>query len=234
MSSATADVIAVVPAAGHGSRMGLKTPKQYLSLYGSTVLECTVNRLLAVSAIKHVVLVVGADDQLPTPLSNDARLSITIGGETRSQSVFNGLTYLSEQHRFNGSVLVHDAARPCVRVVEIDNLIGAVAASDDGGLLAIPVHDTLKKSDASQQVLATVDREHIWRAVTPQLFKNQLLQTALTDANQRGLSVTDEASAMQLGGYRPRLVRSSQDNIKITETGDLPLAQTILESQERE
>jgi len=234
MSNETAEVIAVVPAAGHGSRMGLKTPKQFLTLYGSTVLECTVSRLLAVSAVQHVVLVVGADDQLPTTLTGDARLSITIGGETRSQSVFNGLTFLSEQLRFNGSVLVHDAARPCVRVTDIDDLISEVSTSDDGGLLAIPVHDTLKKSDAAQNVVSTVDREHMWRAVTPQLFKNPLLQTALADANQQGLSVTDEASAMEMGGYCPRLVRSSQDNIKITEAGDLSLAQTILESQERE
>lgn len=106
--------------------------------------------------------------------------------------------------------------------------------SDDGGLLAIPVHDTLKKSDPGQCVSATLDRENVWRAVTPQLFKNQLLQKALADANLRRLSITDEASAMESAGYRPSLVPSSQDNIKITQLGDLPLAQTILESQERE
>lgn len=233
-NATTADVVAVVPAAGQGSRMGLDIPKQYLPLYGSTVLECTVCRLLAVTAIQHIVLVTGAEDQLPSALTSDSRISITMGGATRSQSVFNGLDFLSEQHRFNGSVLVHDAARPCVRVAEIDNLINEVAASDDGGLLAIPVHDTLKKSDSNQQVSETVDRTHVWRAVTPQLFKGRLLQAALVDATRGGLSVTDEASAMELAGYRPRLVRSSQDNIKITEVGDLPLAETILESQERE
>lgn len=234
MSTEGAEVIAVVPAAGHGSRMGNETPKQYLPLHGSTVLQCTINRLFTVPAIKTIVLVIGANDQLPEELQSDPRICVTKGGKTRSHSVSNGLSFISNNLEYSGPVLVHDAARPCVRAADINHLIAEVAGSDNGGLLAIPVHDTLKKSDDQQQVSATVDRENVWRAVTPQLFQVKLLATALEDVFRDKQAITDEASAMEQYGYKPRLIKSAQDNIKITELADLQLAQSILEAQERE
>lgn len=234
MNADNGDLIAVVPAAGHGSRMGLEIPKQYLPLRGSSVLQCTLDRLFTVSAIKQIVLVIAADDHLPEELKTDSRIIITNGGDTRSQSVSNGLSFVTNELKYCGSVLVHDAARPCVRAADINHLIAEVAETANGGLLAIPVHDTLKRSDDKQHVSATVDRDHVWRAVTPQLFQGELLTSALDLALRDRRAVTDEASAMELWGYKPRLVKSAQDNIKITEPADLHLAETILEAQERE
>ncbi len=228
------DVIAVVPAAGHGRRMGLDTPKQYLPLNGSSVLVRTLDRLHDVTSIKKIVVVVGADDSLPDNIKSDARLDIVTGGATRADSVRNGLLHLHRHLKFSGNVLVHDAARPCVRVKDIDKLITAVASDEQGGLLAIPVHDTLKRADNNQAVCATVDRVQVWRAVTPQLFRTDLLIKALLHAQDKQLAITDEASAMECLGYKPRLVKCEQDNIKITEPADMQLAQVILEAQEKE
>lgn len=228
------DVIAVVPAAGHGRRMGLDTPKQYLSLNGQTVLARTLDRLHDVSSIKKIVLVVGADDSLPDNIKTDSRLDIITGGATRADSVRNGLLHINRQLEFSGNVLVHDAARPCVRVKDINRLIADVADDEQGGLLAIPVHDTLKRADKKQSVCATVDRAQIWRAVTPQLFRADLLINSLLHAQEEQIAITDEASAMEFLGYKPRLVRCEQDNIKITEPADMQLAMVILEAQEKE
>lgn len=233
IQTSAGEVIAVVPAAGHGSRMGSKTPKQYLPLHGTSVLNCTLNRLFAVTAVKKIILVIGKDEHLPDDIKTNSNICITPGGMSRSESVRNGLAYMSNELQINGPVMVHDAARPCVRVSDISNLIAEVAGTDNGGLLAIPVHDTLKKSDEQQRITSTVDRNLVWRAVTPQLFQCELLIDALDHAASHSHTVTDEASAMELMGYQPRLIRSAQDNIKITEQADLLLAQSILEAQER-
>lgn len=232
--AAAGEIVAIVPAAGHGSRMGLSTPKQYLPLHGSMVLACTLERLCAVSAVTKIVLVVGQSDPLPVDLLPDNKLDVVIGGETRTESVLNGLMHVRDTYGDSGSVLVHDAARPCVRVADIEKLIIAVGETESGGLLAIPVHDTLKRSDQNQDVCATIDRQNVWRAVTPQLFRSRLLIEALTGAQQNQVMVTDEASAMEQAGYKPRLVRCEQDNIKITEPADMLLAQIILEAQAQE
>jgi 2-C-methyl-D-erythritol 4-phosphate cytidylyltransferase len=228
---------AVVPAAGCGSRMGASIPKQYLPLQQSTVLECTLSRLLSVRFIDGIVVVVDDETSFRNTMSNSelsAHIPIrtVIGGDTRTQSVLNGLLYLQQQHEGDHTVLVHDAARPCVRSDDIEKLVERCAESDDGGLLAVPMYDTLKRGDESDRVSGTIDRVRAWRAATPQLFSRNLLIDALHQAMRTGVTLTDEASAMENAGYRPLLVPCVADNIKITESADLAMANVILQAQE--
>lgn len=230
------NIWAVVPAAGSGSRMGASMPKQYLPLQQSTVIECTLQRLLAVSAIEGIVVVV--DDEAAfqsvirkSLLKPGIPVRTVVGGDTRTQSVLHGLQYLQKMDDRDGSVLVHDAARPCVRTKDIELLIERCAGDKDGGLLAVPVYDTLKRSDENDRVSGTIDRVRAWRAATPQLFNRSSLIDALLDAMRGRVTLTDEASAMENAGYQPCLVPCVADNIKITESADLALANIILQAQ---
>ncbi len=231
MNSARDEIVALLPAAGTGSRMGGEIPKQYLALKDDTVLGTALARLLAVPLVSRVVITV-ASAESERVIQSAKNIHVTTGGDTRAESVLNGLYYIRDSLNYRGRVLVHDAARPCVRVEDISRLIDAVADSPDGGILAIPVHDTLKRADAHQCVEETVSRDNMWRAVTPQLFPLELLIEALLDARDTAKQVTDEASAMELAGFRPQLVAGAADNIKITVADDLALARTILNSQE--
>jgi len=222
----TGCLYAVVPAAGIGSRMNSDTPKQFIAIDGLSVLSHTIDRLLQVESIKAIVVVL--DKAI-----NNPKVSSCIGGASRAESVRNGLLHLEATIEPECSVLVHDAARPCVRVNEISRLVSETAGSDDGGLLAMPVIDTIKRADIDLRVTETVDRDHLWRAATPQLFKHELLLSALTGALEEGVSITDEASAMQYTGYRPRLIECSADNIKVTTPTDLALAEHYLAAQRR-
>ena len=230
MISKRDEVVALVPAAGFGSRMGSNLPKQYLALNDSSVLDCTLERIRAVPDVSRIVLVVSSVE-LEHQRSFPDDVFITAGGETRAQSVRNGLIYIRDELKHTSLVLVHDAARPCVRVADINRLIDEVGQSADGGILAIPVHDTLKRSNDSRQITATVDRSNIWRAVTPQLFELEPLVAALDKADHDGITVTDEASAIEYMGGKPCVVECAQDNIKITVPEDLALARIILAAQ---
>lgn len=211
--------------------MGADKPKQYLSLNGEPILSHTLKRLWLVPAVENIVVMAPAADV--TQCAGDYPTShVTAGGNSRAASVANGLEYCRKQLNHDGLVLVHDAARPCVRVADITRLVEEVGSSVHGGILAIPVHDTLKRADADQNIETTVSRERMWRAVTPQLFPAPVLASALQSAEQKKHLITDEASAMELAGYKPRLVAGSQDNIKITVADDLLLASTILTAQE--
>ncbi len=226
---------AVVPAAGTGSRMGAEIPKQYLPLCGRPVIEHTLRRLASVEGIGGIVVAVGENDSwwprlqmgLVKPL-----ISVT-GGAERCHSVLNALDELKRRGE-EGWVLVHDAARPCVRVADIERLISAVEGRTTGGLLGTPVSDTVKRTDGRGEVLSTVDREGLWRAFTPQMFPLGPLYRALGDAVARGERVTDEASAMELAGHAPLMVEGHADNIKITRPADLAMAEFFLRQQERE
>lgn len=231
-------VWAVVPAAGCGSRMGASIPKQYLPLQQSTVIECTLSRLLAVNSITGIVVVVDDEAYFRRNvdrglLDSDIAVHTVLGGDTRTQSVLNGLQHLCKLGNGECSVLVHDAARPCVRVQDIDLLLDRCVGSNDGGLLAVPVYDTLKRSDENDRVCGTINRVRAWRAATPQLFRISVLVEALAGAMQTGSVLTDEASAMESAGYQPRLVPCVADNIKITEASDLALANVILQAQQQ-
>lgn len=227
---------AIVPAAGIGARMGSLTPKQYLPLAGRTVLGQTLSRLAGLPGLAGIVVALHPEDDYWPDVALPATVPVVVcaGGARRSESVGNALEALRERAAEDDWVLVHDAVRPCVRVVEIAALLHQIAQHPCGGLLAVPVSSTLKRSDGAGDVAATVDRDHVWQAATPQAFRLAVLREALQAAQRSGVEVTDEASALELAGYAPRLVRGSADNIKITYPEDLVLAELILEAQQRE
>lgn len=223
---------AAVPAAGVGKRMGSMTPKQYLPLAGKPVLQHTLERLLAVGRLSGVVVALSPEDGYWPDLSlaHHEKISIAPGGQERADSVLSALEHLSGQAEPNDWVLVHDAARPCITVEDVDKLIDALQDETTGGILAVPVSDTLKRVE-SGIITETLDRTLIWRAQTPQMFRLEALKTALLRAREQNLIVTDEASALELQGYSPKIVEGRSDNIKITRPEDLPLAAFYLERQ---
>ena len=225
---------AVVPAAGKGTRMGVAMPKQYLSLNGSPVIVHTLSRLLSHPRISGLALAVAADDDQWSALkfSHEKPLKVVHGGGERYHSVLNALETLPAMGASAQDwVLVHDATRPCIRGSDIDRLIAAVNEDDRGGLLGVPVADTIKRCDAHRSVVATVDRSALWRALTPQMFRLDLLRNALRALDEKGTMVTDDASAMEHAGYHPLMVEGHADNIKITRPEDLKLAALYLEMQ---
>jgi len=221
---------AVVPAAGVGSRMRADRPKQYLPLLGRTVIEHTLQRLLNHARIDGAVVAISSDDGWwpEVKIETDKPLWVADGGAERCHSVLNALQALSAQAADQDWVLVHDAARPCLRAEDIDALIRQCEAHPVGGLLAVPVRDTLKRADPAQTVQETVGRDRLWHAQTPQMFRLGQLRAALQQALTTGALVTDEASAMELAGHTPRLVEGHADNLKITRPEDLTLAEFYL------
>lgn len=226
---------AVIPAAGVGSRMQSEVPKQYLLLAGKPVLRHTVDALIAHPSIKRVLLVLAPHDPYFDCYDwseYGERLIVSrVGGETRAASVHHGLKELQGRAGADDWVLVHDAARPCLARAELQRLIDSVAGNDAvGGILAVPVADTLKRADNTEHIDVTVSRENLWQAQTPQMFPYGLLLQALQQgANQE---ITDEASAIERLGLHPRLVMGCSRNIKITFPGDLPFAEWILQQKE--
>ena len=225
---------AVVPAAGAGSRMNSDTPKQYIDINGRSMLLHTIERLLQVESLQSIVVVLDKVTFDDPPLKfYHPKISTCVGGSSRAESVQKGLLHLAATADPASWVLVHDAARPCVRVEDIARLISQTAGSE-GGLLAMPVVDTLKRADSSLKAIETVDRTDLWRAATPQLFPYHLLLQALSSALEEGTDITDEASAMQHAGYNPVLVECSADNIKVTSATDIALAEHYLAVQKAE
>lgn len=224
----------VVPAAGIGTRMRAELPKQYLPLNGKTLLEHTLERLLQLPDLAGLVLAINPEDSHweRLPLSKNPRIAVVDGGSERSRSVLNALNYLTLQARSDDWVLVHDAARPCITLGTIASLCRHTRQHPVGGILAVPVGDTLKQVDGSGEILATRDRRGLWQAQTPQLFRYQLLHQCLARALGQGETITDEASALELAGYRPLVVEGRTDNMKVTRPEDLPLAEMILQRQE--
>ena len=225
---------AVVPAAGHGSRFGSTVPKQYSTLLGQPVIGWTLRALLAESSLAGIVVAIAAGDHTwPTlDAASDPRILTCEGGARREHSVANALSALAGRAADTDWVLVHDAARPCLRHDDLQALFEALGDSDAvGGLLAVPVSDTLKRADDAGHVGATVSRERLWRALTPQMFRYGLLQRALALCLERNRAVTDEASAIECLGLRPKLVRGHADNIKVTNPEDAMLAEAILRAR---
>jgi 2-C-methyl-D-erythritol 4-phosphate cytidylyltransferase len=219
---------AIVPAAGSGSRFGAGRPKQYLDLLGRPLIYHTIAGLLASPAIDRVWVVLAPDDaewarhdwsELGPRLE-----TLRCGGETRAASVRNGLQAAALVAADDDWVLVHDAARPCLSLDMIDALFAELANDPVGGILAVPVADTLKRADAAQRVAATEPREGLWQAQTPQMFRYGRLRAALENCS----AVTDEAGAIEALGLKPRLVRGDATNLKVTYPADLALAAMIL------
>ena len=219
----------VVPAAGRGMRMGADCPKQYLPLAGKPLIAHTLERLAAHPRIAGLMVVLGARDELWPGIEalHGKPVRTTVGGAERSDSVLAGVESLPPEVGDADFVLVHDAARPCVRAADIARLIELAAASG-GGLLGAPLRDTLKRAGAGDLSVATEPREQRWRAFTPQMFRRGELVAALRAVSRAGRAVSDEAMAMELAGFRPRLVEGAEDNIKVTTAADLALAEFLL------
>ncbi len=224
---------AIVPAAGQGLRLASRPglPKQYRPLLGRPMLQWSVERLAAHHAVRGVTVVVAPDDSAFARLEFDAECPVdwTEGGDTRAHSVLNALEYVRQAHRADW-VLVHDAARPCLGMEELNRLLDAGLRAPAGAILALPVSDTLKRGDGASPaaIVATQSRDDLWAAQTPQLFPAGLLHQALSDQLQAGKPPTDEAGAMEAGGHHPLLVPGATTNFKVTWPGDLLLAEALL------
>jgi 2-C-methyl-D-erythritol 4-phosphate cytidylyltransferase len=221
---------AVVPAAGVGRRMGGDIPKQYRVLADRRVIDHSLARLLRHPLINTVYVALSAEDPLWNTCEHarDPRVVRVVGGEERCHSVLNALRALTERGAPDDWVLVHDAARPCLAEQDLDRLIERLAHHPVGGLLGIPVTDTIKEVDTLGQVSATRPRDRLWRAFTPQMFRLGLLIEALERVMASGGQVTDEASALEAMGYQPLMVEGLASNIKITRPEDLALAEFYL------
>lgn len=219
----------VVPAAGRGLRFGADRPKQYVALAGQPLLSWTLRRLATAPRIAGLMVVLAEGD--PYWLKVDALVGkpvlTAVGATERSGSVLAGLRALPHSVGARSFVLVHDAARPCVALDDIEHLIDKAGAAG-GGLLAARLHDTLKLADRDDRVIATEPREARWRALTPQMFRRDELTCALAQAELDGIAVTDEAMAMERAGHHPLLVEGAESNIKVTTAADLALAEYLV------
>lgn len=227
-----ARVFGLIPAAGTGKRMGSDPPKQYAPLCGRPMLAHAIDALLADRRVGHVLVVVAAGDARYKQLACDARVEfVAAGGASRAESVRNGLARLAMRASAEDWVLVHDAARPCLAGEELTALIDALIDDPVGGLLAAPIADTIKRA-ADGHVERTVERAHLWRALTPQMFRLGLLEDAFERVRDLP-AITDESSAVERIGHAPRLVPGRASNIKVTRPDDVPLAEAILRLQGR-
>ncbi|MBI2311057.1 MAG: 2-C-methyl-D-erythritol 4-phosphate cytidylyltransferase [Betaproteobacteria bacterium] len=224
---------ALVPAAGSGFRMGETGAKQYLPVRGRPLIYHALRTLCGLSTIRQVFVVLAAEDaawhEHDWSAFSGKLCPLFCGGKTRAESVLNGLRASRSAIGDDDWVLVHDAARPCVSSVLVDQLMRELAGDEVGGLLAVPVADTLKRDDGQGRVLRTEPRARLWQAQTPQMFRYGTLVTAL---KQAGTEATDEASAVEALGLKPRLVLGDIRNLKVTYPQDLGLAELILQDRE--
>lgn len=233
MSAATG-IWGLVPAAGTGTRMQAALPKQYLPLLGRPVILHTLEGLCSYPRLQGVLVGIARDDvhwAKMRPVTLPKLMGTSEGGATRAETVLKALTVLAKTAREDDWVMVHDAVRPCVRHSDLDKLIESVSTGSEGGLLAIPLTDTVKRTDSESRVIETVSRQNLWRALTPQMFRLAALREALERALRDGVDVTDEAAAMERLGVRPKIVEGQADNIKITLPADLVLAELYLKQQ---
>jgi len=242
--SNSGDVWVVIPAAGIGKRMQSDIPKQYLKINDKTILEHTLNCFSQNIDIEGIIVALNSEDVYWDPSIidvTDKKLYTVDGGEERSDSVLNALEYLSviEQLPDETWVMVHDAARPCLLTKDIDALLEIRLQDTIGGILATPVRDTMKRAQKAENITAnnngsdseishSENRENLWHALTPQLFRLGVLREALKSCLEKDIEVTDEASALEAQGMHPLLVEGNSNNIKITQAADLELATWFL------
>ena len=221
---------AVVPAAGSGRRLGGEIPKQYREIAGAPLIEHTLCALLESPDIRGIVVALDPSDRRADAIDSlsDVRVQTTPGGAKRADSVLAGLELLAAEGAEDDWVLVHDAARPCLQLESLAALIERARQSGEGVLLAEPVADTLKQVGNDGQISRTVDRQSLWRAQTPQLFPLFALRAALGLCLEEGLSVTDEAMAMEWAGEPVHVVEGPSSNIKVTVEADLAFADLVL------
>ena len=223
---------AIVPAAGSGSRFGSEKPKQYLDLLGRPLIYHTLAALTACPDIERVWVVLAPDDpwwpQYDWSGLGHKLETVRCGGATRAESVSNGLQAAAMVATDDDWILVHDAARPCLSAAMLERLFTELADDPVGGILAVPVADTVKRADADQRVAATEPRDGLWQAQTPQMFRYGQLQKSLKNE----ISVTDESGAIEAAGLKPKLVRGDSTNLKVTWPADLALAAMILRARQ--
>lgn len=221
----------IVPAAGVGSRMKADRPKQYLQIAGKTILQHTIDVLISHPQIGHIVIALHPLDPYFNELdiSSAPWLTRVDGGVERANSVLSGLNSMAKEPW----VLVHDAARPCVKHSDISNLLNLAKSGDSGGILAVPVKDTMKRacSDNPYTVSHTESRDNLWHALTPQFFPTEQLHKALATALDQEVPITDEASAIEWAGGNVNLIEGNANNIKITRPEDLSLAEFFMRNQ---
>lgn len=224
---------AIVPAAGRGTRFGGEVPKQYITVAGQPLIAYSLLALLAHPTVEGAIVALApGDTHWPgwTELAGKPLRTCT-GGDERAQSVQAGLATLPESVRADDFVLVHDAARPNLRLEDLDRLLERGRADPVGAVLATPVRDTLKRAGSDGGIDGTEPRERLWRALTPQLFRRLQLSRALDAAAHEGVFVTDESMAMERQGHRPLLVDGAEDNFKITTAADLARFEYLLHLQ---
>jgi len=235
-STNTPKIWAIIPAAGIGSRVGAAMPKQYIRVNGLSVIEHTLNKLAACEIFNKIIVALSDDDEYFINLStvNVHPIQIVEGGAERSDSVLSALNYLKTIADDDDWVLVHDAARPCVPVDDIIRLVTKLKTHDVGGILGLPVRDTMKRVSGSSlyEIQSTENRENLWHALTPQMFRIGALHKALIECQDKKIAVTDEASAIEQIGLKPVMVEGRSCNIKITQPDDLQLAAFYLGQQE--
>jgi 2-C-methyl-D-erythritol 4-phosphate cytidylyltransferase len=215
--------------------MGSEVPKQYLTIGTRTVLAHTLDVLAGHNGIAGVVVAIAADDTrwVTSDAALKDKLRVVVGGVERCHSVLAGIEAFADVASDDDWILVHDAARPCLRSIDIDRMVDELRTSAVGGILAVPVRDTLKRCNSSAEIVQTVDRTNLWHALTPQMFRMGKMRDALLQTLERGLLVTDEAQAIEAAGFIPRIVEGHADNIKITHPADLTLAEIFLRNQRR-
>lgn len=219
------NLVAVIAAAGIGKRIGAAIPKQYLSLLGKTIVEHSIGPFLNHPEISKVVVSIARNDQwfMQLDIAKHPKIQVVEGGKERVDSVLSALAEIED----DDYVLVHDAARPCITRADIDKLIITVCESKQGAILGSRVRDTMKRSTPSGQISSTVERENLWHALTPQMFQNKQLINAIKSADDPKM-ITDEASAVEMSGLPVIIVEGRSDNLKVTRSEDLQIAELYL------
>ena len=228
-------ILALVPAAGTGTRFGDSLPKQYLDIDGHPMIFHTLKALSRVSRIDAIIVVLSPDDNHWQNYPADwllvgGKLSTAmVGGNSRGQTITNGLNAIAGSANMDANdwIMVHDAARPCIRAELIEQFIDELENDRVGGLLALPLADTIKRDDGNLRVEKTLPRESLWRAQTPQMFRFGLLKGALAGCPE----ATDEAQAIEVLGHQPKLVMGDSANLKVTYAHDMKLARMILRDE---
>ena len=227
--------VAIIPAAGDSSRYSGEVPKQFLKVDGRTVLELSIKPLLDFSECLGVCVLVPTEDQYHKTLEikNNPKVFLAEGGTSRIDSVSKGVKFWQQSELSYDYILIHDAARPCLRSSDVQQLLDSIDSEVDGVVLGIPCSDTIKKVSAEGSlVLNTLDRSKLWRAFTPQIFRKEVLQKNSLEENI-GKEFTDEASLVEANGGKLKMVKGFEDNVKLTFPEDLGLIKSILLSQGR-
>ncbi|MFK8028263.1 MAG: 2-C-methyl-D-erythritol 4-phosphate cytidylyltransferase [Gammaproteobacteria bacterium] len=224
---------AVIPAAGIGERVGASIPKQYLKIAGKTILEHAIHSFVGNSRITGITIALHPHDVHFETLSikpSSDKIQVELGGETRAHSVLNVLSSIDLYMNHGDFVLVHDAARPCLTDSDLDKLIDAGIHHEVGAILGSRVSDTIKHVE-NNNIVSTINRENVWRAYTPQMFKYDILKNALESALKNNVCITDEASAIEYLGHQSCMVEGDARNIKVTTVEDIALAEIFLQKE---